>query len=75
MRVSPPCAPSRSLAHHHTRQYQTHNFTRLGGVITLELDESKVRFEVNLQSAERARLKVSSKLLTLARVVRSEAKN
>ena len=54
---------------------ETRNFTRLGGVITLVLEDNKVRFEVNLQSAERARLKVSSKLLTLARVVRSEAKN
>ena len=54
---------------------ETHNFTRLGGVITLGLEQNKVRFEVNLQSAERARLKVSSKLLTLARVVRSEAKD
>jgi len=44
-------------------------FTRLGGCIRFFLLENKVRLEVNLPAAERARLRVSSKLLNLARVL------
>jgi YfiR/HmsC-like len=44
-------------------------FCELGGVIGLTIEKSRVRFEVNLEAAERSRLKVSSKLLTLARTV------
>jgi YfiR/HmsC-like len=37
-----------------------------GGVISLVFDGNRIRFEVNLKAAQSARLKVSSKLLTLA---------
>ena len=44
-------------------------FTQQGGTIKLFEFKNKVRFEINLEGAQRARLKVSSKLLKLARVV------
>jgi YfiR/HmsC-like len=47
-----------------------HGFAQAGGVINFEIVDSRVRFEVNIDAAERARLKLSSKLLSLAKVVR-----
>jgi len=44
-------------------------FCELGGIIALTLEQNHVRFEVSLHAAERAHLKISSKLLSLARVV------
>ena len=38
------------------------------------LDGKKVRFDINLQAAERAHLKISSKLLNLARSVKEPGK-
>ncbi len=49
---------------------ETEDFTRAGGVIRLFVDENKVRFEVNTDAADRAHVKFSSKLLSLARIVR-----
>jgi hypothetical protein len=51
---------------------ETEDFCRSGGVIRFFVEENKVRFEVNTDAAIRARLKISSKLLHLARVVRDE---
>lgn len=48
-------------------------FTRSGGIINFVNDNNKVRFEVNAAAAERAGLKISSRLLALARIVRSPA--
>ena len=45
-------------------------FAAAGGVINFEIVDSKVRFEVNIDAAERAGLKLSSKLLNLAKIVR-----
>jgi hypothetical protein len=45
-------------------------FCESGGVINFEIVDSKVHFEVNLDAAERARLKLSSKLIGLAKIVR-----
>lgn len=45
------------------------DFLEHGGVIRLFLDQSRVRFDINLEAAERAHLTVSSKLLRLARAV------
>jgi YfiR/HmsC-like len=47
------------------------DFLRHGGIIRFVVDEGKVRFEVNLTASEKARVKISSKLLTLARAVYS----
>lgn len=45
-------------------------FSRLGGVIAFIRDGNRIRFEINLDAAERAGLRVSSKLLRLATVWR-----
>lgn len=46
------------------------DFTRQGGVINFYVESNRVRFVINLAAADRAHLKVSSKLLSLATVVR-----
>jgi hypothetical protein len=48
------------------------NFTDLGGMINLILDGNKLRFEINLDAASQTQLKISSKLLALAKIVKSE---
>ena len=45
-------------------------FCQGGGMIDFELLDQKVRFEINPEAAERARLKISSKLLSVAKIVR-----
>jgi len=45
-------------------------FCRLGGVIAFTRDGNRIRFEINLDAADRAGLQVSSKLLRLAAVWR-----
>ena len=51
---------------------ETDRFARLGGAVNFLLEENKVRFEVNVAAVERARLKMSAKLLGLARIVADE---
>lgn len=46
-------------------------FTQCGGIINFVKEDNRVRFEVNVSAAERAGLKISSRLLALARIVRS----
>jgi hypothetical protein len=46
------------------------DFTADGGCLRFFLADEKVRFEINLQAIDRAHLKVSSKLLSLAQVMR-----
>lgn len=46
-------------------------FTHLGGIIGLITLDNKIRFEINLEVAQRNRLKISSELLELAKIVRS----
>jgi hypothetical protein len=41
-----------------------------GGIINFILERSKVRFEINQEAAERVGIKISSKLLALARYVK-----
>jgi hypothetical protein len=45
------------------------DFLPLGGMINFVLEQDRVRFEINLAAAERHHLKLSSKLLAVARVV------
>ncbi len=47
----------------------TAGFAQIGGVINFVLDENRVRFEINVKAAERAHLKISSRLLTVAKVI------
>jgi hypothetical protein len=45
------------------------DFLSSGGMIQLVVDENKMRFDINLTTVTRAKLKLSSKLLALARHV------
>ena len=45
------------------------NFNASGGMIQFVMEDGSVRFVINVGTTSRARLKVSSKLLSLARVV------
>jgi YfiR/HmsC-like len=46
-------------------------FAQMGGVASFFVEDGKMRFAINIDSAHRAGLRVSSKLLMLARIVRS----
>jgi len=48
---------------------ETAGFAARGGMINLTLEENRLRFEINQLAAERAGLKISSKLLSLAKLV------
>jgi YfiR/HmsC-like len=48
---------------------ESEHFVQEGGMIGFFLEDNKVRFEINLTAAERARLKVSARLLSLAKTV------
>jgi hypothetical protein len=48
---------------------EAEGFAQQGGMINFILSENKVRFEINRESAERAGLRISSKLLALAKTV------
>ena len=50
-------------------------FAARGGMIQFSLEEKQVRFEVNLEAASESDLKISSRLLVLARVVKDLNKN
>jgi hypothetical protein len=43
-------------------------FLPTGGIIRMSTEENKVRFEINVEAAEQAQLKISSKLLHLAKI-------
>jgi len=45
------------------------NFTQDGGMIRFLLEDNKVRFEINLEATEHAKLKISARLLALAKTV------
>ncbi len=54
---------------------ESDGFAEAGGVIQFAIEENRVRFLINTDAAGRAGLKVSSKLLSLARVVHDSVKN
>lgn len=45
-------------------------FAQSGGIINLVVVNNKVRFEINIDRAERARLKLGSQLLSMATIVK-----
>jgi hypothetical protein len=45
-------------------------FAKNGGIINFTIENNNVRFEVNPDAAERAKLKISSQLLRLAKVIK-----
>jgi len=47
------------------------DFAGNGGMIGFMVEENKVRFEVNLEATKKTHLRISSKLLALARIVKS----
>jgi hypothetical protein len=49
---------------------ETADFISSGGMINLRLEDARVRVEINPDAAERARLRISSKLLSLAEIRR-----
>ena len=51
---------------------ESKSFLSVGGMMRFYTEEGKVRFEVNLDAARSARLRISSKLLKLARVYRKD---
>jgi iron complex outermembrane receptor protein len=53
---------------------ETDQFIQQGGIINLVTQENRVLFEVNLGVAEQAQLRISSKLLTLAKTVQGGAR-
>ena len=48
----------------------TPGFCENGGIINLELSDNRVRLQVNVEAAARAHIQISSKLLTLATIIR-----
>jgi hypothetical protein len=47
---------------------ETSDFLEAGGIVRFYMDSGKVRFEISTQAAERAQLRISSRLLRLARI-------
>jgi uncharacterized protein DUF4154 len=48
---------------------ETEQFVKDRGMIGFCMEENKIRFDINLESAEKAKLKISARLLTLAKAV------
>ena len=49
------------------------DFCQNGGIINFEILDHRLHFEINLEAAEKARLKISSKLLMVAKITREGA--
>ncbi len=47
-------------------------FAERGGAVQFFLEDNKLRFAVNVDAVQRARLTVSAKLLALARIVHGQ---
>ena len=45
------------------------DFAERGGVIRFKVEQDRIRLEINVAAAERSRLRISSQLLKLARIV------
>jgi len=54
---------------------ETEGFAVLGGIINFTTEGNKLHFEVNLLAAERAGLKISAKMLALAKIVHDEVRS
>lgn len=50
---------------------ETERFAQMGGIINFTTVDHKLRFEINPAAAEKAGLKISAKLLSLALVIRN----
>jgi YfiR/HmsC-like len=47
-------------------------FAQNGGIAGLFVEQGRMRFAINLEAAQRARLRISSRLLSLAKIVKDE---
>ena len=52
---------------------EAEGFAAMGGVINLTVEKSEVHFEVNRLAVERAHLKISARLLSLAKIVTEQS--
>jgi len=50
---------------------EAEGFAASGGVINFKLQDGRLRFEINVDAAEHAQLQISSKLLSLAQIVKT----
>jgi hypothetical protein len=49
---------------------ETPEFIANGGVVSFKLEDGKVRFQINVEAADEEQLRISSKLLNLAEIVK-----
>jgi hypothetical protein len=54
---------------------ETPGFAERGGIIRFTLEDNRVRFEVNVEAARQVNLNISSRLLTLAKIISPPAAN
>ena len=54
---------------------ESEDFVASGGTIQFTIDDNRVRFTINPDAADRAGLKISSKLLALAKIVRDPSRS
>jgi hypothetical protein len=54
---------------------ETDGFAQAGGTVQFTLEQDRVRFTINPDAAERAGLRLSSKLLALAKIVHGDGAN
>lgn len=52
---------------------ETSGFAAQGGTVNFYREDNKIRFEINLEAAKRQQLKISSKLLNLAKIIGTSA--
>ena len=52
----------------------TEGFVQRGGIINFVEIDNQIRFEINVDAARKARLKISSKLLNLSRIISAQDK-
>jgi hypothetical protein len=49
---------------------ESDGFIEEGGIVNLKLDDGKIQIQINLNAAEHAGVRISSKLLSLAQIIR-----
>lgn len=50
---------------------ETGGFIEAGGIVNLKVDDGKIQIQVNINAAEQAGVHISSKLLSLAQIIRN----
>jgi hypothetical protein len=53
---------------------ETDGFATQGGIVNFKLEDGRVRLEINVEAAGRARLRISSRVLSLAQIVNEKAR-